>query len=145
MWPGWRRSAARRLRRDGGPHGVRAVVGRDAGGDALGGLDRHREVGALLAVGVADHQRQAQLRAALAGQRQADQAAAEARHEVDVLGAHQARGHEQVAFVLAVLVVDDDDHAAGGEVGEDVLDAVEAGRRRRAVLAYYMHVPGLTS
>jgi hypothetical protein len=75
MWPGWRRSSRPRLRRDRGLHRVRAVVGRDAGGDALGGLDRQREVGALLEVGVADHQRQAQLLAALAGQRQADQAA----------------------------------------------------------------------
>ncbi len=45
-------------------------------------------------------------------------------------GRTQLGGHQQVAFVLAVLVVDDDDHLAGGEVGEDVLDSVE-GRRGR--------------
>ena len=46
--------------------------------------------GALVEVGVADHQRQAQLLAAVARQRQADQAARLARHEVDVLGADDA-------------------------------------------------------
>ena len=30
-------------------------------------------------------------------------------------GRTSSRGHDQVAFVLAVLVVDDDDHAAGAE------------------------------
>jgi len=58
------------------------------------------------------HQRQAQLLATLAGQRQADQAAAVARHEVDVLGAGKRGCHDQVAFVLAVLVIHDDDHLA---------------------------------
>ena len=42
-------------------------------------------------VGVADHQRQAQLPAALARQREADQAAPVAGHEVDVLGPHRSR------------------------------------------------------
>ena len=36
--------------RHGGLHGARAVGGGDAGGDALGGLDRHREGGRELAV-----------------------------------------------------------------------------------------------
>ena len=58
-------------------------------------------------------ERQPQLLAALARQREADQAAAVARHEIDVLGAHVVRGHDQVAFVLAILVVHDHDHAAG--------------------------------
>jgi hypothetical protein len=43
------------------------------------------------AVGVADHQRQAQFAAALARQRQADQPAAVAGHEIHVLGRTQAR------------------------------------------------------
>jgi hypothetical protein len=36
-------------------------------------------------------------------------------HEVDVGRPHQLGGHDQVAFVLAVLVVDDHDHAAGAD------------------------------
>ena len=31
----------------------------------------------------------------------------------------------EVAFVLAILVVHDDDHAAGADVGEDFVDGVE--------------------
>ncbi len=78
------------------------------------------------AVGVADHQRQAQLLAALARQREADQAAAVARHEVDVLGAHLGGGHDEVAFVLAVLVVHDHDHPALPQVLEDLVYGVQA-------------------
>ena len=111
-----------RVRRDGRADRVRAVVRRDAGRDAFRRLDRHREIRALVEIGLAHHQRQAQLAAALARQRQADQAAAVARHEVDVLGAHLGGGHDQVAFVLAILVVHDDDHAALPDVGEDLVD-----------------------
>ena len=49
----------------------------------------------------------------------------EARHEIDVLGAHFLRGHDEVAFVLAILVVHDHHHAPGGDVGEDFFDGVE--------------------
>jgi hypothetical protein len=118
------------LGRDRGPDRVRAVEGGDAGRHTLGGLDGQREIGALVEIGVADHQRQAQLAAALAGQRQADQAAAIAGHEVHVGRAHQAGGHDQVAFVLPVLVVHDHDHASGAQVGEDFLDGVERAHAR---------------
>ena len=62
------------------------------------------------------------LPAALAGQRQAHQAARVRDHEVDVGRAHQLGGHDQVAFVLAVLVVDDHDHAAGADFVEQFGD-----------------------
>ena len=61
---------------------------------------------------VADHQRDAQLVEPLAGHRQADEAAAVAGHEVDRLGRHLLGRDREVALVLAVLVVDDDDHLA---------------------------------
>ena len=35
-------------------------------------------------------------------------------------------GHDQVAFVLAVLVVEDHDHASGAQLREYVFDAAEA-------------------
>ena len=41
-------------------------------------------------------------------------------------GAHFFGGHDQVAFVLAILVVEDHDHAAGADLGEDF------GNRRKA-------------
>ncbi len=79
----------------------------------------------VVRVRVADHQRQPQLAAAVAGQRQADQAAAVPGHEVDVLGTHLRRGHHEVAFVLAILVVHDHDHPALADVVEDLVDRVQ--------------------
>ena len=45
--------------------------------------------------------------------RQADLPAAVPGHEVDRLRRDLRRGHRQIAFVLAVLIVHDDEHAAG--------------------------------
>ena len=59
---------------DSDPDGAGPVLRRDARGHALSRLDGDGEVGALLAVGVADHQWQAQLLAAGPRQCQADQA-----------------------------------------------------------------------
>jgi hypothetical protein len=39
------------------------------------------------------------------------------------------RGHDQIAFVLAVLVVEDHDHAAGADVFEDFGDGVESHKK----------------
>ena len=52
-------------------------------------------------------------------QRQAHEPAAFAHHEVHVFGPHLLGGHDQIAFVLAILVVDDDDHAPGADFFED--------------------------
>ena len=50
--------------------------------------------------------------AALLGEREADEAAAVLGHEVDGFGSDAVGGHRQVAFVFAVFVVDEDDHAS---------------------------------
>ena len=86
--------------------------GGNAGGDAFARLDRDGEGGLVARAVVAAHQRQAELLDAVAGQRQADQAARVAGHEVDRVGRGELRGDDQVAFVLAVLVIDQDEHAA---------------------------------
>ena len=70
-----------------------AVARRDAGLDALARLDRDGERGLVRRLVVRHHQAQAELVAALRGQRQADQAAAVRRHEVDRLGRHELGGH----------------------------------------------------
>ncbi|MCY1450942.1 hypothetical protein D9M71_677830 [compost metagenome] len=102
-----------------------AVIGRDAGGDTLGRLDADGEVGLeLRGIGL-HHRRQAQVGGALAGERQAHQAAAVGDHEVDVRRLDQLGGHDQVAFVLAVFVIDDDHHAAQADVLEDLGDGSE--------------------
>ena len=102
-------------------HGAGTVGGRDTGGHAFGGLDRHREGGAHLGAVARHHGRQLQPLAALLGQRQADQAATEACHEVDGFGGDMVGGQHQVAFVLAVFLVHQDHNAAGPHVGNDVL------------------------
>ena len=79
----------------------------------------------VVGVGLADHQRQPQLPAAIAGQRQADQAAAVPGHEIDVLGADLRGGHDEVAFVLAVLVVHQHDHPALPDVFENLVDGIK--------------------
>ena len=75
------------------------------------------------------HQRNLELVEPLRRHRQANQPAAVARHEVDRLGRDLLGGDRQIAFVLAILVVDDDDHLAGANRLDGVLDAGE----RRAV------------
>ena len=78
------------------------------------------------------HQRNLELVEPLRRHRQADQAAAVPRHEVDRLRRHLLRRDRQVALVLAILIVDDDDHLAGADRLDRVLDA---GERRRFRLA----------
>ena len=76
--------------------------------------------------GSRDHRRQLERSAALLGQREADQAARMPRHEIDRLGRDELGGEHEVAFVLAILLVDQHDHSPGLEVGDDVGD----GRKR---------------
>ena len=114
-----------RIRTHRGADGVGAVIGRDAGGHALGRLDADGKVGVELGGVGLHHRRQAQLRAALAGQRQAHQATGVGDHEVDVGRAHQFGGHDQVAFVLAVLVVDHHHHPPGADFFQQLRDRGE--------------------
>jgi hypothetical protein len=92
------------------------AVGRgDAGRHAPPRLHREGE-GAAEAGAVArgrHHQRQAEPVEACAGQRDADQPTPLARHEVDRRRRGEVRGDDQIALVLAVLVVHDDDETAG--------------------------------
>ncbi len=114
------RRSVRRI--DGDRDGAGAVGRRDPGRHPLARFDRDGE-GGLVAGGVLPcHQRQAKLLDPLAGQRQADQAAAEAGHEVDRVGRRHLRGDDQVAFVLAPLVIHQDDHPAVARVVDDLLD-----------------------
>ncbi|MCY1307446.1 hypothetical protein D9M70_573710 [compost metagenome] len=50
-------------------------------------------------------------------------------HEVDGFGGDVVGGDDDVAFVLAVFLVHEDDHAAGGQLGHDVLDRGDRGGR----------------
>ncbi len=105
----------------------RAIRRRDARGDLALGSDRAVKRRALLGGVLVGHGRDAERSESLTRQRHADEAAAVARHEVDGLGRDLLGGHDEVAFVLAVLVVDHDEHAACANLGDGLLD-----RRRTA-------------
>ena len=115
------------VRTDSGLDRVRAIVCGYACGYSLGGLDREREVGAVSTVRITHHERQPQLAAALARQGEADQAPAVSRHEVHVLRSYAIRGHDQIAFILAVLVIHDYGHFAAAQVFEDLVDRIKGG------------------
>jgi hypothetical protein len=107
-------------------HRTRAILRRDAGGDALGGLDRDGEGGAVLRLVVAHHQGQVELAAAGFGQRQADQSASPLGHEIDGFRRDVFSGEHEVAFIFAILLVDQDHHAAGAHVGDDIENRADA-------------------
>ncbi len=46
-------------------------------------------------------------------------------HEVDRVGRHHLRCHDQIAFVLAILVVENDDHLAGTNIDDRLFDGIE--------------------
>ena len=127
-WPGWTRSCGVDSRIDRDLDRVAAVGRGDAGRHALARLDRDGERGAERRLVVVGHRAQAELVGALLGQAEADQAARVRRHEVDRLGRRELRGDRQVALVLAVRVVDDDDDAALADLLDRLLDR---GERRR--------------
>ena len=114
-------------RRDSHLNRARPIGRRNAGGDAFGRFDRHRECGAVGGAIAQGHGRQAQVLAALSGEGQADQAAAKTGHEVDGLSAHVVGGEHQVAFVFAVFFVNQDDHATGAQFGHDVFNRGDGG------------------
>jgi hypothetical protein len=112
--------------RDGDLDGVGAVGGGDAGGDAFAGLDGLSEGGAEAGGVVLRHGAEAESVGTFFGESEADEAAAVFGHEVDGFGRGELGGEGEVAFVFAVFVVDDDDHAAGLEVGDGGGDGGEA-------------------
>ncbi len=142
MWPGPREIGRTRRRIDRGQHRGRAIARRDAGRRAALRLDRHAERRA---------ERRAVLRAPSSGisssssrspviGRQIEPAAVRG-HEVDGLGRDLLGGDRQIALVLAILVVDDDDHLPGADRVDRVLD----GRERRATCSRVWPAAGASS
>ena len=56
----------------------------------------------------------------------ADDAASVRRHEIDMVRRDKRGGHDQVAFILAVSVIYDDDQATLADLVEDLGDRVDA-------------------
>ena len=125
MWPGRARSPGRVAGSMSAWIVAAAVGGRDAGRRAVAEVDGVGERGALGLGVVLDHERQVELVAALAGERRADDARRVAHEERDLLRRGELGRHDEVALVLAVLVVDDDDDLAPSDGGDGVLDRSE--------------------
>ena len=108
------------------------VGGRDAGVDAVAGVDRDG-VGRALAVLVhRGHRRQLQPVQVATLHRHADHAGGVADREGQQCGGGLRRGEDDVPLVLAVLVVHDDHGLAGRDVGDRPLDRVQPDRRAHA-------------
>ena len=108
------------------PRGVGAVGGRDPGGDAVAGVHGDGVRRAELVLVVRRHQRDLEPVEHLGRHRHADHAAGVADRERHQLRGRPGGGEDDVALVLAVLVVDDHDRLPGGDVGDRLLDVVEA-------------------
>src|SRR5208337_2365994 len=110
---------------DGSADGAGAVGCRNPSRHAFAGFDGLSKCGAEARGVLLRHGKEAQVVGALLGEGEADEAAAVAGHEVDGLGGDVLGGQGQVALVLAVLVVDHDDHAAGLDFGQGAGDVCE--------------------
>src|SRR6185312_3247803 len=76
-----------------------------------------------------------QARQQLLFHRHADDAAGVPDHERDGFGSGPLGGHDQIAFVLAILVIDDDHHAPGFEIRDDLIHRIEPGAGAGGALA----------
>ncbi len=88
-------------------------------------VDRHREGRAQQRGVVGLHHVEFEFGATLLRKRRAEHAAALLEHEVHDFGRDLLRGDDEVAFVFAVFVIDDDDDFAVAEVLDDLFNAVQ--------------------
>ena len=112
---------------DGSTDGVSAVGGGNAGSNAFAGFNGLREGGAEARRILLRHRKEPQVIGSFFSQRKADKPAPVAGHEVDGFGSDVLRRERQVAFVLAVFVVDNHHHAAGADFRNGARDVGERG------------------
>jgi hypothetical protein len=104
------------------------AIGRaDPGGDAEArvAVHAHGEGGLERLLVVVGHEGQPEGVGARLGDRGADQPARVGGHEIDDVGRGVDRGAHQVALVLAILIIGDDDHFAVADVADGVFHSVE--------------------
>src|SRR5207249_4240603 len=108
----------RGLRIDGDANRLRPIAGADAGRHAepWRGVDAHRVRRPIFVRVRLGHRGEVELLDALAGEGEADHTAGVLDHEVDHLGRDQLRRADQVALVLTIFVVGDDDQFAGSDI-----------------------------
>ena len=137
MWPGRRRS-------DGvvaGSIATRMVMARSLAEIPV--LTPKRRSASIVTVNAVQHRfgvalhhlRQVEPVTIFRRQGEADPAAAVPRHEVDDFGRDQFRRADEIALILAVLVVDDHHHPAGLDVGDRAFDRRQRHRGPAALQA----------
>ncbi len=102
--------------------GARAIMRGNAGRHPVARLDRDGEGSFVAGAVLPAHQVEPELVDARAGERQANEAAAVRCHEVDRVGRRHLRGDDQIALILAVLVIDQNEHAAVARFLDNLLD-----------------------
>jgi len=100
----------------------RAIGCGDSRSNSFTGIDRNSEGGTQEGGVVGDLSSQVQFVTAVFSQRQADQAAREAGHEVNNLGRCLFGGAHKIALILAILVVNDDDHVPVAYLGDGIFN-----------------------
>ena len=116
----------RGLRVDGGFDRMGPVMGGNAGGNPFTRLDRHGEAGLEFRGIARDHLGQREAVDNRPFQRKADQPAAIQGHEIDDFRRHRRRRDNEIAFIFAVFVIDQDKHAAGAGLFDDLIDRSHA-------------------
>ena len=111
------------LARNGRLNGARPVGRRNAGAHPFGCLDRDGELGAVAGAVAGHHQGEIELSAPVFGKREADEPTAKTRHEVDRFGRDELGRQHQIAFILAIFLIDQNHHSAGTDVGNDLGNA----------------------
>jgi len=102
-----------------------AIGGANSRSDADARVHRFRESSAVNGSVDWRHEREVELIAALLGERKANQAAAMLGHEIDSVGRDFFGGHGEVAFVFAVLIVNEDDHVSLADIFDGFFDGGE--------------------
>ena len=108
--------------------GVRAIGRGNSRRDTLGGFDRYREIGAVKRSVYRRHRCEAELPSALLGDRHAYETSAELGHEIDNIRRDGVSRDDEVAFVFALLFIDQYRHPARLELGDDFRNRAD-GRR----------------
>ena len=103
---------------------ARPIRGADAGGNPARRVHAHLEIGFERLAVLRHHPLDAQLLEPVGRGGHADQATAVLGHEIDCLGCGVFSGHDQIAFILAVGVIDDDDQLAFTQVLDHRLDRI---------------------
>ncbi len=106
-------------------YGGSAVLNGNTGGAAFQLVNGHGERRAEHRCVVLDLTRQLQLVAAAHGYRRTQHTACVFQHEIDLFGSDFLGSHDEVALILAVFVVNDDDEFAGLEIPDSLLYRIE--------------------